>query len=112
MAIVSSSARFTKPFLVILLLALVFLELAMVEVFLPYKWSHSIHQQYERTFPSRRYDPHPDMDWEIELDFRQHPSHKALAYGVAAILAVGNAFLIARVWKASRGKSKEENVIS
>ena len=106
MAIVSSSGRFTKPFLVVLLFALVFLELAILEVFLPYKWSHSIHQQSERIFPSRRYDPHPDMDWEFELDFQQHPSHKAFAYGVAAILAAGNAFLIARVWKVVRDKSK------
>jgi hypothetical protein len=43
------------------------------------------------------------MGWEFELDFRQHPSHRAVFYGLLAILAIGNAYLIAKVWKALSG---------
>ena len=97
-----SSTNLKKPLLVVLLLALVLLEAAIFEGFLPYEWRHAIHQQSERVFPSKRYEPHPDMDWEFELDFRQHPSHRAIVYGVSAILAIGNAYLIAKVWQAFR----------
>jgi hypothetical protein len=99
------STRFKKPLLMTLLLALVILEGAVLEGFLPYAWQHAIQQRSERVFPSTRYDPHPDMAWEFELDFRQHPSHRAVLYGVLAILAIGNAYLISKVWKAL-GRSK------
>jgi len=57
--------------------------------------------------PRKAPDPHPDMSWEFELDFRQHPSHRVVAYGVTAILTIGNAYLIAKVWKAlSRLKAR------
>jgi Family of unknown function (DUF5677) len=92
--------KFKKPLLMALLLALVILEGAVLEGFLPYKWQHAIHRQSERLFPSERYDPHPDMGWEFELDSRQHPSHRAALYGVLAILAIGDAYLILKVWKA------------
>jgi len=42
------------------------------------------------------------MDWEFELDFRQHPSHRIAVYLITAVLATGNAFLIAKVWKAQK----------
>jgi hypothetical protein len=42
------------------------------------------------------------MDWEFELDFRAHPSHRAVVYLITAVLATGNGFLIAKVWKARR----------
>jgi hypothetical protein len=29
------------------------------------------------------------MGWEFELDFRQHPLHRAVAYGLTAVLAIG-----------------------
>jgi hypothetical protein len=96
----AQSTRFKKPLLVTLLLTLVLLEAAFLEGFLPYEWRHAIHQQSERVFPSKRYDPHPDMDWEFELDFRQHPSHRAAFYGLSATIAIGNAYMIAKVWKA------------
>ncbi len=106
-ALVALSTNLQKPLLVILLLALVFLEAVILEGFLPYEWQHAIQQQSERVFPSERYDPHPDMSWEFELDFRQHPSHRVVAYGVTAILTIGNAYLIAKVWKAlSRLKAR------
>ena len=89
-----------KPLLVILLLTLVLVEAAILEGFLPYEWRHAIHQQSEKLFPSKKYDPHPDMDWEIELDFRQYPSHRAIVYGVSAILAIGNGYLITKVRQA------------
>jgi hypothetical protein len=86
-----------KSLLVIALLALVLVEAAILEGFLPYEWRHAIRQQSEKVFPSKKYDPHPDMDWEFELDFRQHPSHRAIVYGVSAILGLGNGYLIAKV---------------
>jgi len=89
-----------KPLLVMVLLALVLVEAAILEGFLPYEWRHAIHQQSEKVFPSKKYDPHPDMDWEFELDFLQHPSHRAIVYGVSAILAFGNGYLIAKVRQA------------
>ena len=89
-----------KPLLVMALLALVLVEAAILEGFLPYEWRHAIHQQSEKLFSTKKYDPHPDIDWEFELDFRQHPSHRAIVYGVSAILAIGNGYLIAKVCKA------------
>ena len=98
---VASSAKLKKPLLLILLLALVLLEAVILEAFLPYEWQHAIQHQTDRIFPREKYDPHPDMGWEFfELDYRQHPSHRAVLYAVAAILSVGNAYLIAKVWKA------------
>lgn len=81
---------------------LVLFEVAFLEGTLPYEWRHAINQQSEKVLPSKRYDPHPDMDWEFELDFRQHPSHRAVLYGLSAILAFGNACLIAKVWQSVR----------
>jgi hypothetical protein len=101
--LMAQSTNFRKPFFVMLLLALVLFEAAIFEGFLPYEWQHAIRQQSERVLPSKRYEPHPDMGWEFELDFRQHPSHRAVFYGVSAILAIGNAYLIAKVWKALSG---------
>ena len=98
----TSSTNLKKPLLVILLLTLVLFEAAVLEEFLPYEWRHAIHQQSERVFPSKQYDPHPDMDWEFELDFRQHPWHRTVVYGVSTIPAIGNVYLIAKVWKAFR----------
>jgi hypothetical protein len=89
-----------KPLLLILLVVLVLLEAVILEGFLPYEWQHAIQQRSERIFPAEKYEPHPNMDWEFELDFRQHPSHRAVGYGLTAVLAIGNAYLIAKVWKA------------
>lgn len=72
--------------------------------FLPYR-SHAIHQQFERVFPSERYDPHPDMDWEFELDFRQYPSHRIASYALLGILVIGVAYLISKVWQKLRFES-------
>lgn len=72
------------------------LEAGLLEGFLPYEWRHAIHQQSEGIFPGEKYDPHPDMDWEFELDYRQHPWHRAVAYGFQGILVVGVGYLILR----------------
>ena len=63
------------------LAGLVIAEVALLESFLPHEWRHAIHLKTERVFPSARYDPHPDMDWEFELDYRQHPAHRVVLYG-------------------------------
>ena len=54
-------------------------QLWVFEGFLPYDWPHPINHLYERVFPTPKYDPHPNMAWEFELDFRQHPWHRVLA---------------------------------
>jgi len=83
--------------LVIVLGGLIVLEAGLLEGLLPYEWRHAIHQQSERIFPSARYDPHPDMDWEFELDYRQHPWHRAVTHGFQGILVIGVAYLILRI---------------
>ena len=91
-----------KAILLSVLFGLVLIQAALLEGILPYEWRHAIHQQSLRIFPSERYDPHPDMDWEFELDFRQHPSHRAILYAVTGILTLGNVFLYAKVLQAFR----------
>ena len=53
----------------------------------------AIHLQTERVFPSAKYDPHPDMDWEFELDYRQHPAHRVLLHGAVGVLMTGVGYL-------------------
>ena len=85
--------------LVIVLAGLFIFEIGLLEGFLPYKWQQEIYQQSERVFPSKKYEPHPDMGWEFGLDYRQHPSHRIAMYGLQGVLVVGVAYLITRVWK-------------
>jgi hypothetical protein len=66
---------------------------------------HAIHQQSERIFPREKYDPHPDMGWEFELDYRQHPSHRVAMYGLLGTLVLGVAYLISKVWRRLRQAS-------
>ncbi len=97
MALKTSLKRAT---LLVVLFGLAILEAGLLEGFLPYEWRHPISQLSARIFPSPRYDPHPDMSWEFELDFRQHPWHRAMEYAVLGVLSLGNAYLIAKVWRA------------
>jgi len=46
--------------------------MGLLEGFLPYEWRHAIDQRLDRLFPHTVYAPHPDRDWEFELDFQQH----------------------------------------
>jgi hypothetical protein len=80
----------------------VIVEIGLLESFLPYKWRHAIHQQTERVFPSAKYDPHPDMDWEFELDYHQHPAHRVVMYGVVTVLVTGVGFLTGKTWRKFR----------
>ena len=91
--------------LVITLVALIIIEIGLLEGFLPYRWRHAVHEQSERVFPSQKYDPHPDMDWEFELDYRQHPSHRVAMYGFLGTLVLGVAYLISKVWRRLRQAS-------
>ena len=85
-----------RAVLVLALAGLAIAEVGLLEGFLPYEWRHAIHQQTERVFPSAKYDPHPDMDWEFELDYRQHPAHRVVMYGVVGVLAAGVAYFIVK----------------
>jgi hypothetical protein len=93
----------TKRALLVLALAgLAVVEIGLLESFIPYEWRHSIHQQTERVFPSAKYDPHPDMDWEFELDYRQHPAHRVVMYAVVTVLVTGVGYLIGKTWRKFR----------
>jgi hypothetical protein len=42
------------------------------------------------------------MDWEFEMDFQQHPSHRLIEFAVLGVLTLGDAYLTLRVWRAIR----------
>ena len=88
-----------RTVLVLALAVLAVVEVGLLESFLPYQWRHAIHQQVDRVLPSDKYDPHPDMDWEFELDYRQHPAHRVVMYGVVAVLATGVGYVIRKTWR-------------
>ena len=88
--------------LVLALTGLAIVEVGFLESFLPYEWRHVIDQRTERVFPSPKYDPHPDMDWEFELDYRQHPAHRFAEYGVVTVLVVTVGFLMRKTWRKLR----------
>ncbi len=91
-----------KTLLVIVFWGLLLVEVGLLEGFLPYSQRHAIHEQFQRVFPQQRYDPHPDMDWEFELAFRQNPKLRIAADAVLVILTLGNAYLIVRAWQGLR----------
>jgi hypothetical protein len=93
------SRRLRKGLVLLILVVLVLIEVSLLEEFLPYKWRHAIDQQTERIIPTGTYAPHPEMDWEFELDFRQHPWHRAVEYGVLGMLVLIDSFLIAITWR-------------
>jgi len=84
------------------MISLVAFELVLLEGDLPYEWSHAISERVDRVLHIEPYAPHQNMDWEFELDFRQHPSHRIAMYLIITVLATGNAFLIAKVWKTQK----------
>ena len=94
--------KLKKGLLLVALCGLVYLGAGLFEGFLPYAWRHAIDQRFERVFPPTVYAPHPDMDWEFEMDFRQHPSHRLIEFAVLGVLTIGDAYLILRVWRAIR----------
>jgi hypothetical protein len=91
-----------KGLLLTVLLGLLIAEASLLEGFLPYEWPHPTNQLIERIFPRPRYDPHPNMGWEFELDFRQHPWHRAVEYVVLGLLALGDGYLIVKIWRTVR----------
>lgn len=86
-----------------LLFGLITLQLSICESLLPYEWPHPISLAIDHLSPRSKYDTHPDMAWEFELDFRQHPLHRAIADGFILALATLNGFFIVRVWSKFRG---------
>jgi hypothetical protein len=91
-----------RSLLLLLVVVLVVFELFLLEGFLPYKWHLPISDQLDRIFPSQKYEPHPNMDWEIETVLSQHPTYRIVLYLITALLATGNALLISKIWKARR----------
>jgi hypothetical protein len=81
---------------------LLVLQLVLLEGLLPYEWRHPIADVLDRVFPPQRYEPHPNMDWEIETVLRQHLAFRIAVYLITAVLATGNAFLITKVWRAQK----------
>jgi hypothetical protein len=90
-----------RTLLLLVLAGLFLLEVVLLEAYLPYEYTHAVSERLDRIFHTKPYPPH-QMDWEFELDFRQHPSHRIVMYLITAVLATGNAFLIVKVWKARR----------
>ena len=95
-----------KTGLLAIFLALVVLELILLEVFIPYGWHHPISELLNRIFPPQEYKPHPNMDWEIEMVLQQHRPLRIVLYSVTGVLAIGNAFLIAKVWRGWRSSKR------
>jgi hypothetical protein len=91
--------KLKKALLLLVLSSLVFVEAGLLAEFGPYQWRHGIHQQSERVFPSKRYDPHPDIDWEFESMFRQDPWSRAAYYAVLGFLALVDLYLITKIWR-------------
>jgi len=100
--IVAIYRNFKKGLLLVTLSGLLYLGAGLLEGFLPYEWRHAIDQRFERIFSRRVYAPHPDMDLEFEMDFRQHPGHRLVEFALLGVLAIGDAYLILRVWRAIR----------
>ena len=94
-----------KGLLLIALLGLLYLGGGLLEGFMPYEWRHAIDQRFESIFPRPVYAPHPDMDLEFEMDFRQHPVHRLIEFAFLVVLTVADAYLILRVWRAIRKSS-------
>jgi hypothetical protein len=99
---VASKTYVKRGLLIVALTGLFIFELGLLEGFLPYEWQHAIHQRSERIFPSKKYEPHPDMGWEFELDYRQHPSHRVAMYTLQGVLVVGVGYLITKIWQRMR----------
>ena len=91
-----------RAFLLLVVALPVIIELVLLEGFLPYQWHHHIAEHVNRVFPTLPYQPHPNMDWEIETILRDHPFYRIAVYLVNAVLATGNALLIAKLSKARK----------
>jgi hypothetical protein len=90
-----------RVLLLLLFLALLLLELWVLESFLPYTWRHPVSELFDRVFPSQPYPPH-NMALEFEMFLRDHLLWRIAGYVFTALLATANAILISRVWKALR----------
>ena len=97
--------RLRKGALLFALSGLLLLGMSILQEFLPYKWRHAIQERFDRIVPSATYAPHPDMDWEFELDFQQHPCHRRVEYAPLGVLIIGDGYAISRVWRAFRRSS-------
>ena len=96
-----------KGLLLVTLCGLLYVGAGLVESLFPYEWRHAIDQRFDRIFPGRVYAPHPDMDLEFEMDFRQHPAHRLIEFAILGVLIIGDAHLILKVWRAIR-KSRHD----
>jgi|SRR5579859_205610 len=94
--------KLKKGLLLLTLGGLLYLGMGLLEGFLPYEWRHAIDQRLDLVFPHTVYAPHPDMDWEFELDFQQHPWHRRIEYALLGVLTLGDLYLISIVWRAFR----------
>ena len=97
-----------KGLLLVAFFGLLYLGAGLLEGFFPYEWRHAIDKRVEWIFPRRVYAPHPDMDLEFEMDFRQHPSHRLIEFAVLAVLVVGDWYLVLKIWQAIRKSSMEQ----
>jgi hypothetical protein len=94
--------KLKKGLLLVTLCGLLVVGAGLLESFLPYEWRHAIHQRVESFFPSPVYAPHPNMDWEFELYFRERPWQRWIGFGVLGVLTLGDAYLNSKAWRAFR----------
>ena len=94
-----------KGMLLITLVGLLCIGADLLEGLLPYEWRHTIDQRFDHIFHLPTYEPHPNIDWEFELDFREHPRDRVIQYAVLVALILGDGYLISRVWRALRKAS-------
>jgi hypothetical protein len=73
-----------------------------LEEFLSFDWQHAINQRSERIFSSQRYEPHPNLDLEVEIYFQRHPLQRRIEYGVFGMLTLANTYMIAKALQAIR----------
>ena len=92
-------ANLRRAALLMAFCALVLLEVALLEGFLPANWPHPIAHLTEQLVHSPVYAPHPNMAHEFDVDFRQHPWHLAIAEGALALACFANVCLIVLAWR-------------
>ncbi|PYU21785.1 MAG: hypothetical protein DMG32_19660 [Acidobacteria bacterium] len=91
-----------KAALLVLLCGLGVLQLSLLEALLPYDRPHPISQLADRALPGPKCDPHSNLAWEFESDYRQHPTHRVVAYALLGLLNLGNLCLIFGLARAFR----------
>ena len=91
-----------KAALLLLLFVLAVSQLWLFQALLPFRWPHPMSQLSLRLFPLHKYDPHPNMGREFEIDFSAHPSHRVAEDALLGLLNLANLYLILQIGRRFR----------